>query len=84
MGDDQVVARVSEPPWTQQQVDYLNDFQKDGRFHPFTCPNRSPQTHVVRVARQFGVLVATADGWVCPDCDYTQGWAHDFMVETRP
>lgn len=25
-------------------------------------------------------LIATEKGWVCPVCDYTQNWAHDFMV----
>lgn len=29
-------------------------------------------------------LVATADGWVCETCDYTQDWAHAFMAEPPP
>jgi hypothetical protein len=26
------------------------------------------------------VLVATPRGWICRDCEYTQNWAHDFML----
>jgi hypothetical protein len=28
-------------------------------------------------------LVATTDGWTCPQegCGYTQAWAHDFMAD---
>lgn len=46
------------------------------RMHPFTCANRSD--HPV-VAGDRGVLVPTVRGWICPFCDYTQDWAHDFM-----
>jgi hypothetical protein len=28
-----------------------------------------------------GVLVATPECWVCPYCDYTQDWAHEFMAK---
>jgi hypothetical protein len=27
------------PPWSQVVVDKLNERQKDGRFHPYTCGN---------------------------------------------
>jgi hypothetical protein len=26
-------------------------------------------------------LIATENGWICPVCDYKQGWAHSFMAE---
>jgi hypothetical protein len=59
-------------PWTPEQVDALNRYQQAGRFHPFTCP----EGH--------GSLTATADGWVCSlgidRCDYTQNWAHEFIL----
>ena len=29
-------------------------------------------------------LVATADGWVCETCDYTQDWAHEAMLHLYP
>lgn len=67
------------PPWDDEQVRRLNEFQHSGQFHPFTCPNRGEVPH--RWTADRGVLVATRDGWVCPDCDYTQAWAHAFMAE---
>lgn len=57
-------------PFTPEQVEGLNRYQVSGIFHEFTCGNDSNHQ----------ALVATADGWVCPDCDYTQNWAHHFMV----
>jgi hypothetical protein len=57
-------------PWTQEVVDALNAQQKAREVHPFTCGNRKDieKTH----ADKEGVLVATADGWTCPWCDYKQ------------
>jgi hypothetical protein len=69
------------PPWTQEQVDGLNAYQKAGRFHPFTCVNRGDGQHSDHGDGDTGVLIATKDGWVCRDCDYQQAWAHEFMVE---
>lgn len=65
-------------PFTSEQVKRLNAFQKSGLFHPFTCgnPERTDENHPDR-----GILVATRGGWVCPNCYYTQDWAHAFMVE---
>lgn len=72
-----VVENITEPeaikieaPWTPEQVTRLNAFQRVGWFHPFTCGMNTGHR----------VLVATPDGWVCPDCAYTQNWAHAFMV----
>ena len=65
-------------PWTQEQVDRLNEYQRAGAFHPFTCPREHSCSE-----RLYGAveLVATVDGWVCPkDCDYTQDWAHAMMA----
>jgi hypothetical protein len=72
-------------PWTLEEVAALNDYQQNGRFHPFTCGNdRSDDVHVAYAAlhrdRDLGLLVATAGGWHCPVCGYFQNWAHDFMA----
>jgi len=48
-------------------------------MHPFTCATGETKKDLDGE----GVLVATPEGWVCPYCDYTQNWAHDFMAE-RP
>jgi hypothetical protein len=67
-------------PWTPEQVDALNLYQKTGHMHPFTCGsgNRTDEKHLDGE----GILFATVGGWVCPFCDYTQDWAHSFMLET--
>lgn len=59
-------------PWTTEQVDALNAFQKLSQFHPFTCPG-----HEGGGDRD---LVATRRGWICCHCDYTQDFAHEEMI----
>lgn len=59
-------------PWTKEQVKELNKFQANRKFHPFTCPN--DHGHDERT------LIAVCEGWKCPHCDYTQDWAHHFMM----
>jgi hypothetical protein len=73
-------------PWSAEQVDALNRYQTSGRFHPFTCGNN--RTDDIHRAYQkehggdFGQLVATETGWVCPvpGCGYKQDWAHGAML----
>jgi hypothetical protein len=69
---------VLTAPFTSEQVDALNAFQKSGRMHPFTCGGE----HVSGGP----YLVARRDGWHCSDpyaegCGYTQNWAHAFMAD---
>jgi len=71
------------PPWSQEQVDALNEYQSAGKFHPFTCVNRDDGQHWEWGEGDVGVLVATQDGWTCRDCDYEQKWAHEFMTDPR-
>lgn len=69
------VHEVPQPlraPFTSAQVEAMNAYQEAGMFHPFTCGNDSRHRN----------LVATEKGWICPDCDYTQNWAHPFMADT--
>jgi hypothetical protein len=71
-------------PWTPEQVDALNRWQRAGTVHPFTHDCGT-------------VLRATPEGWRCDDigCPETdeeldqhprvvQNWAHAFMVEEPP
>lgn len=64
--------------FTQEQVDMLNIYQLARYMHPFTCGsgNRTDEHH----KDGEGILIATADGWKCPFCDYTQDWAYGFMA----
>lgn len=57
-------------PFNKHQVHMLNVWQKRGNFHPFTCGNNSNHEP----------LIATTDGWICLECNYTQNWAHEFMT----
>lgn len=67
--------------WTDEQVKALNELQTGERYgHPYTCPNRGDGKHRHN-GNDKGCLVATPDGWVCPDCDYTQDWAHESSME---
>lgn len=61
-------------PWTPAQVEALNTYQRSGYFHPYTCGKRDQWEHGE------GELIATENGWVCPDCSYTQDWAHAASV----
>lgn len=72
-------------PWTKDQVDALNHYQRLGDFHPFTCGgDRGDEAHRSFAQesgdRDWGLLVATPGGWICPVCDYRQDWAHPFMA----
>jgi hypothetical protein len=67
-------------PFTLEQVSRLNEWQRNGNYHPFTCGNRSG--HPMDPEGDWGVLVATEEGWHCRHCDYKQYWAHDFMTMT--
>lgn len=61
---------IIRAPWTKEQVDALNRFQRLGFVHEFTCP----EPHEDRT------LVATPHGWRCLICGYTQDWAHESML----
>lgn len=61
-------------PWTPEQVENLNGFQRSGWYHPFTCGNDTCRT------QDRSPLTATAGGWTHP-CGYTQDWAHQFMAD---
>lgn len=65
----EIIDQVDKKVFTTDEVNNLNDYQHSGIFHPFTCGMDQCRA----------TLVATVRGWICPFCDYTQDWAHDFM-----
>lgn len=69
-------------PWPPSQVARLWEFQTNGKMHPFTCLNRGDGQHAT-IGTDLGMLIPTIKGWVCPFCNYTQTWAHDFMAEKQ-
>jgi hypothetical protein len=72
---------VTKAPWTPEQVENLNSWQRAGWVHPFTCGSghRGDKNHL----DSEGILVATEQGWVCPYCNYRQDWAHAKMATSK-
>ena len=69
-----------EAPFTQEQIDKLNEYQKSGRFHPYTCDRKSPNCETKLIPKDYskdGILIAMEDSWICPCGEYKQNWAHD-------
>jgi len=59
-------------PWSDEQVESLNGYQKAGYVHPFTYGDGDAQVD----------LIATKDGWVAVEGGpVVQTWAHDFMTD---
>lgn len=67
-------------PFGTQEVVELWKWQMSRKFHPFTCRNRAD--HPI-IAGDNGLLIPTVRGWICQFCDYTQDWAHDFMLRPK-
>lgn len=80
-------------PFTDEQVEKLNKFQTNRVGHPFTCGvcrdadvekiiNTLDEDEIFEaiISSSERKLVATNDGWICPNCDYTQDWAWAIMV----
>jgi hypothetical protein len=59
---------MTKIPFTADQVESINSYQRAGIFHPFTCGNDGE------------TLEATPEGMRCPKCSYAQDWVHDFMA----
>ncbi len=79
------VEQSQKAPWNAEQVENLKTYQQNRWVHPFTCGNRSAPGHEEYAEkhqeRDVGLLIPTPSGWVCPVCDYTQDWAHSFMLD---
>jgi hypothetical protein len=73
-------GREAKEIWTPTQVANLHAWQRSPMSHPFTCPNRSDHPDV---DNDSDMLIPTVRGWICQFCDYTQDWAHDFMLSGR-
>lgn len=74
-----------QAPFTPEQVASLNDFQKSGVMHPFTCGPCRDGAPGTRDADGNWIsdrcLTATVAGWICETCDYTQQWAWAWMAD---
>ena len=82
---------IIKAPFTKEQVENLNKYQKSNLFHPFTCCSPENISECLRATKEIngefikgtsdGKLIATEDGWVCPCGKYKQNWAHKFMAD---
>ncbi len=66
----------AESKGSQSALALASADQQGLQGHPRTCPNRSITPHHDN-GREIGCLLATKDGWVCPDCGYTEGVLSD-------
>lgn len=79
-----------EAPFSPQQIEAINRFQRECRtLHNYTCMGtlepRSSDAHR-RAAEEHGMgdpgsLVARADGLHCPGCGYSQTWCLAIMAD---
>jgi len=68
------MSEIIKAPFTDEQVQNLNEYQKLGIMHEFTCGNDHKGERT---------LIATNNGWICPTCDYKQDWCHAFMIDVK-
>lgn len=84
---DAIVPSAQSPETAPVQVFSPDDVvklgkrQMDGKYHPYTCANRGDGKHGSAYG-DLGALIPTVNGWICPFCDYKQGWAHE-VVKTE-
>lgn len=71
------MSEIIKAPWTVEQIEALNLYQKSNLLHPYTCGgNRKDKNHLDGE----GILVANENGWVCSYCDYKQDWASANLI----
>jgi hypothetical protein len=58
---------ILKAPWTEDQVEWLENWQENDNYHPYTC--------VCGYSLQ-----PSSKGWYCEYCDYKQNWCHDFSA----
>lgn len=70
-------------PFTPEQVKALNEYQQLSFVPAFSCcgTTTNGETCKRNETNNFGTLIATEQGWVCPCGKYTQNWAHAIMAE---
>jgi len=62
---------MNKGPFTKEQIEIINEYQKNMYVHPLTCGN----------AKCRAVLEMTENGLVCPECDYTQDWVPGCFID---
>lgn len=76
--------KTVEAPFTEEQVDNINDYQTSYTFHPFTCCSPEDIEECLRAkGEDDGILIASKEGLTCPCGKYKQDWVHEFMALKR-
>lgn len=80
-------------PFTDDEVRKINEWQRQGKFHPFTCCSPDDIEECSRKGKEVngeyiegstsGILVATNDGMICPCGKYTQDWVYSYMLSEQ-
>ena len=64
-------------PFTEEEIKEFNEHQENVMYHPYTCCSTdSDGNHCERSKHNWGILMATKDGLVCPCGKYKQDWFH--------
>lgn len=58
---------MSIPPFSEDQIKSINEFQNSEVMHPFTCCDHQS-------------MVAEKDGMRCLKCNRLQEWVHEWMA----
>ena len=84
----QRIEEALHAPWTDRQVQLINDYQRWGQWAPENCRKSYEDGHK-RVHQQYakehdlkmpGVMLATREGFVCPVCDERRTYADRHML----
>jgi hypothetical protein len=72
---EQQEKNITRAPFTKEQIKKINQYQQEGRFHPYTCPD------CVDEKGRAKKLIANEEGLFCQTCDYKQDWVHSASIK---
>jgi hypothetical protein len=64
--------------FSKSNVEKLNEYQNNKSVHPFTCNGKNCKK---TIENNFGILIATEEGWICQCSDYKQHWFHSKIIK---
>ena len=74
---------MMKAPFTEKQTEALEEFQKNGIFHPYKCMSNESDVECEKSIGGEGILIVTSDGMICPCGRYKQDWANDFTIKHK-
>lgn len=67
--------KIRKPPFTTEEIQSFNEYQKVGIMHPYTCGNREHSGD--------DLLFAKEDGLYCPTCEYKQDNVLQWLIDNE-